>query len=166
MCGSLIIIDSRSRSAAHCHARRTPHGVKPHRRTPPTLMMDPTFHDFLVEHAKFPFPDCSMGTSASSTRLSEVDVGYLDDEWKALHAVRDNDLTNKLCGTLKTTLGEMTVTEDSRSSMLPWFLPASALPGGRMVDRRWTKNPSEAHVSVIIPHREFKLSLWDRARRY
>ena len=111
-------------------------------------MTDPTFHDFLVEHAKFPFPDCSIGASASSTRLSEVDVGHLDDEWKARHAVCDNDLANKLCDALRTTLGEMYVTEDSRSSMLRWFLPA--LLGGRRVDRMWTKNPNEAHVSVIL----------------
>jgi hypothetical protein len=127
-------------------------------------MTDPTFHDFLVEHAKFPFPDCPTGASASSTGLSEVDVGLLDYQWKARHAVRDNDLADKLCEALRTTLGEMTVTVDSRSSMLQWFLPT--LLGGRMVDRRWTKNPSEAHVSVILLPHEFKLSLWDRARRY
>jgi len=128
-------------------------------------MIDPLFHDFLVEPAKFPFPDCSIGDSASSTRLSEVDVGYLDDEWKALHAVRDNDLANKLCDSLRTTLGEMTVTEDSRSSMLRWFLP-TLLGGRRRVDRDWSDNSSEAQVSVRLLPREFKLSFWGRARRY
>ena len=127
-------------------------------------MTDPLFHDFLVENAKFPFPDCPIGASTSSARLSEVDVGFLNDEWKALHAVRDNDLANKLCDALRTTLGEMTVTEDSRNVLLWWFLPA--LLGGDTVDQDWLKNSSEAQVSVILRPHGFKLILWGRARGY
>ena len=132
-------------------------------------MTDPLFHEFLVKHAKFPFPqfpDCPTSASASYTRLSEVDVGLLDSQWKACHAVRDNDLANKLCGSLKTTLGEMTVTEDSRNVLLRWFLPA--LLGGRRVDQDWLENSSEAQVSIILlPRpREFKLSFWGRANHY
>jgi hypothetical protein len=64
-------------------------------------------HDFLVEHPKFPFPETSIGgTAASTTDISNFDVTSLDIQWKALRAVRDNDLAKKLCDTLKTTLGE------------------------------------------------------------
>ena len=129
-------------------------------------MTDPLFHDFLVEHAKFPFPDCPIGTSASSTRLSEVDVGLLDNQWKAHHAVRDNDLANKLCDTLRTTLGEMTVTEDSRNFLLRWFLPTLSVDERGMEEVEWLRNSSEAKVSVILLPREFKLILWGRARCY
>jgi len=128
--------------------------------TTPTL-----FHDFLVEHAKFPFPDCPIGASASSTGLSEVDVGQLDDEWKARHAVRDNDLAKKLCDALKATLGETPVTEQSQTALLRWFLPSIREGEDGMVDEDWSNNSSEADVSVILLSREFKLSLWGRARR-
>ena len=97
-------------------------------------MKDPTFHDFLVEHAKFPFPECLIGASTSSTSLSEIDVGLLDDQWKARHAVRDNDLADKLCDSLRTTLGHAPVTELSRSFMLRWLLPRILHVGGG----RWT----------------------------
>jgi hypothetical protein len=129
-------------------------------------MTDPLYHDFLVERAKFPFPDCPIGASASSTRLSEVDVGCLNAEWKALHAVRDNDLANKLCDTLRTTLGEMAVTEATRNILLRCFLPTLAVSEQGMVVQAWSNNPSEAKVSVIQLPREFKLSLWGRAQCY
>jgi hypothetical protein len=113
-------------------------------------MADPLiFHDFLVKHAKFPFPSCSLGPVASSTDISELDVGLLDNEWKAHHAVRDNDLAKKLCEYLKATLGQMHVTEESTKVLLPLFLPALSVWGGRVV-KIWLDNPSEAHVSVIL----------------
>jgi hypothetical protein len=125
------------------------------------------FHDFLVEHAKFPFPDCLIGASASSTRLSEVDVGYLNAEWKALHAVRDNNLANRLCDTLRTTLGDMTMTEDSRNFLLKQFLPTlSGVDELGRAHTEWFKNSSEAQVSVTSLPREFKFILWGRARGY
>jgi len=131
-------------------------------------MADSLFYDFLVEHAKFPFPDsdCPIGASASSTGLSELDVGHLDDEWKARHAVRDNDLARKLCDALKATLGNTRVTEDSRNSLLRVFLPALSMDVEGMKHKAWSNNPSEAQVSVILLPREFKLSLWDRAACY
>ena len=121
-------------------------------------MTDPLFHDFLVEHAKFPFPDCPIGASTSSTdstpsRLSKVELGCLDAKWKALHAVRDNNLTNKLCDSLRTTLGEMTVTEESRNFLLRWFLPTLSVDEQGMEEEEWLENSSEAQVSVILlPH--------------
>ena len=130
-------------------------------------MTDPILYDFLEEHAKFPFPDCLIGGSASSTGLSEVDVGHLDDQWKPLHAVRDNDLARKLYDALKITLGETTVTERSQTSLLRCFLPNLRVDEDGMEVPMWLHNPSDVHVSVILlllP--EFKLSLWGRARGY
>src|SRR5712691_6208307 len=93
--------------------------------------------------------------------LSELDVGRLDDEWKARHAVRDNNLAEKLCDTLEATLGDMPVTEDSRTFLLRSFLPALSVDEQGMVDKDWSSdNPSEAQVSVILLPRELKLSLW------
>ena len=107
-------------------------------------------HDFLVEHAKFPFPETSIGgTTASITDISNFDVTSLDIKWKARHAVRDNDLAKKLCDTLKTTLGETLLTEDSKKTLLRCFLPALLGDGSRVV-MRWLDNLSEAHVSVIL----------------
>ena len=123
-------------------------------------MTDPTLHDFLVEHAKFPFPECLIDdASASSTGLSEIDVGLLDDQWKARHAVRDDDLANKLCVSLRTTLGHAPVTEHSRSYMSRWLLP-------EIMDQDWKINQNQVNVSVTILHREFKLILWSRAGGY
>jgi hypothetical protein len=66
-------------------------------------MTNLTFYDFLVEHAKFPFPEPSTGDTAASTDISSVEVGLLDDQWRAIHAVRDDDVAKKLCDTLRTT---------------------------------------------------------------
>ena len=45
-------------------------------------------HDFLVEHAKFPFPQLKEGpSSASITDISLIEVPLLEREWKANHAV-------------------------------------------------------------------------------
>jgi hypothetical protein len=106
-------------------------------------------HDFLVEHAKFPFPETSVGgTAASTTDISNFDVTSLDIQWKALHAVRDNDLAKKLCDTLKTTLGETPLTEVSKKTLLRYFLPA-LLEGWEAL--RWLDdNLSEADVSIIL----------------
>jgi hypothetical protein len=128
-------------------------------------MADPTLHDFLVEHATFPFPECLIDASVSSTGLSEVDVGLLHNQWKARHAVRDNDLANKLCDALRTTLGDEPVTEHSRSFMLRWFLPKILGEDGWDAED-WAINTDEIYVSVILLHREFKLILRGRAGGY
>ena len=115
-------------------------------------MANPTLHDLLVEHARFPFPETSISGSATSTDISDIDVGSIGSlrkQWKALHAVRDNDLAKKLCDTLKDTLGKTPLTEDSKRSLLRCFLPTLRGDGGR-VAMRWLNNPSRAHVSIIL----------------
>ena len=49
-------------------------------------------HDFLVEHAKFPFPLLDEPKSLGTTDISTLDVNLLETEWKAKVAVRDNTL--------------------------------------------------------------------------
>ena len=105
-------------------------------------------HDFLVEHAKFPFPlpseDCSVGT----TDISALEVGLLKPEWKASHAVRDDNLVQKLCRTVEKILGDTTLTEASAQDLLANFAPSIQFkPDGRE-QREWRTNPSETHVSL------------------
>lgn len=107
-------------------------------------------HDFLVEHAKFHFPATPIGgTAVSTTNISALDVGSLEIEWKALRAVRDKDLPKKLCDTLKNILGETPLTEDLKRSLSRCFLPPLRADGSG-VAKQWLKNPSEAHVSIIL----------------
>ena len=81
----------------------------------------------------------------------------LHKSWKALHAVPDNNLAEKLCNALMTTLGEASLSSDSERIVLPYFSPALGVmkASGEMSDA-WTRNPSEAHVSVILVSHEFK----------
>jgi hypothetical protein len=103
-------------------------------------------HDFLVEHAKFPFPlpseDCSVGT----TDISALEVGLLKPEWKASHAVRDDNLVQKLCRTLEKILGDTTLTEDSAQHLLARFDPRIQFQADGVEQREWRRNPSEMHV--------------------
>jgi hypothetical protein len=64
-------------------------------------------HDFLVEHAKFPFPHLGELQSGDTTDISELEVTLLESEWKAKQAVPDDALVQKLCHTLKDILGEL-----------------------------------------------------------
>ncbi len=108
-----------------------------------------------MEHAIFPFPETVISGTVTSTDISLVDVGLIHNDWKATHAVRDNDLSRKLCDALKSILGETPLmTERSKHSLLRWFLPALLEDDGdddadEVIDPRWLKNPSEVHVSVI-----------------
>jgi hypothetical protein len=121
-------------------------------------MMDLTFHDFLVEHARIPSPETSTDDTTAFTDISEVDVGLPNNKWKALHAVRDNDLTNKLCDALRTTLSDTLLTGPSTHSLLRHFLPTLLVEYGLVYQLR-LKNPCETHLSVILAPCEFALSL-------
>ena len=109
-----------------------------------------TFHEFLVEHVKFPFPETSIGGTTASTDTTGVDVGLIGDQWRPVHAVRDNNLTKKLCDALKTTLGETPLTEGLKPSLLPCFLVSTSLGSGGLMGQRWEENPSESYISVIL----------------
>ena len=121
--------------------------------------MDLTFHDSLVEHAKFPSPETSTDDTTAFTDICEVDVGLLNNKWKALHAVRDNDLANKLCNALRTTFSETLLTGPSTHTLLQHFLPTLLVGEGGLVCQLWSKNPCETHLSVKLAPCEFALSL-------
>src|SRR5258708_18050303 len=109
-------------------------------------------HDFLVEHATFPFPQLNEGLSASTTDISLLEVALLKKEWKANRAVRDNTLVQKLCNTLENILGDTLLEGDVENELLSGFSPRIQLgPRGREVSD-WRVNPSESHVSVLTPH--------------
>jgi len=71
-------------------------------------------HDFLVEHAKFPFPRPNELRTAGTTDISDFEVGLLAKQWTANHAVRDNTLVQKLCDTLETIVGNTVLTARAR----------------------------------------------------
>ena len=110
------------------------------------------FHDFLVEHAMFPFPELVGTRSINSTDISPFDVGLINAEWKAKHAVRDNSLNQKLCSVLQDILGDQVLPAATENFLLPAFSPKLGLvevPGMPGVpDRDWLKNPSEIRVSL------------------
>ncbi len=74
-------------------------------------------HQLLVEHAMFPFPQTVTGDPDSSTDINELEVALIDGDWKATHAVQDNDLCRKLCDALRTILGETRLTRRSKGSL-------------------------------------------------
>ena len=105
-----------------------------------------TLHDFLVEHAKFPFPVTDESRTVDTTDISLLDVSKLSKEWKAGHAVRDDTLVQKLCQTLKTILDDTPIAAGDKDDLLPYFYPLLQFDGDDVEDPEWAVNPSEAHV--------------------
>jgi hypothetical protein len=123
------------------------------------------FHDFLVEQALFPFPEPDEARSICCTDISEIEVGLLETEWKAKHAVRDDTLVQKLCDVLKKILGDRVLPADD-NFLLAAFSPkleVDEIPGRPgMLDLAWLKNPNEAHVSFpkdFFTAEQFELAL-------
>ncbi|KAF8272453.1 hypothetical protein EI94DRAFT_1769734 [Lactarius quietus] len=111
--------------------------------------MPTTRRNFLVEHAKFPFPDMIETGTASSADISEVEVGLLTQEWKAEYAMPDETLVQKLCQVLDDTLGDALVPEDSEEQLLSLFgrrLEFRIVNGQERRDTRWNMNDNEAHL--------------------
>ena len=109
-------------------------------------------HDFLVEHAKFPFPQLNEGLSGSTTDISLIEVALLENEWKAKHAVRDDTLVQMLCNTLEDILGDTLLEADDENDLLSKFSPRIQFERHGRVVSDWIANPSESHVSVSTPH--------------
>jgi hypothetical protein len=111
-----------------------------------------SIHTFLVENAKFPFPVLDGKLSNSTTDISPVDVGYLETEWKAKRAVRDDELVEKLCHALEGSLGNAPLAEQARDYLLAKFSPRIQFSGLGQEDEDWSTNPNEAHVSLSGVH--------------
>jgi len=65
-----------------------------------------TWREFLVEHAKFPFPLPAEDGSYSITDMPDSEVGLLERDWKAQYAMRDETMIQKLCLALENILGD------------------------------------------------------------
>jgi hypothetical protein len=105
-----------------------------------------SLHDFLVEHAKFPFPCPDVSRTVGTTDISVFEVSLLDREWKAGEAVRDDTLVQKLCRTLETILGDTPVAAADERYLLSHFSPLLQVDEDGYENRVWAQNSSEAHV--------------------
>jgi hypothetical protein len=105
------------------------------------------FHDFLEEHAKFPFPQPDELRSVSTTDVSQLEVALLQDEWKAARAVRDDNLFQKLCVTFRGILGDTRLEADAENYLLECFLPLVQVDARGCPVRGWSTNPNESHAS-------------------
>ena len=104
--------------------------------------------DFLVEHAMFPFPHPNEDRTAGTTDVSQFEVGMLEREWKAGHAVRDDTLVQKLCQALEDILGDIPLASGGEDYLLESFSPKLQLDRRGRKNAEWNANPSEAQVSV------------------
>ena len=105
-------------------------------------------HDFLVEHAKFPFPPPNEDRTARTTDISQFEVALLEREWKAGHAVRDDTLVQKLCQTLKDILGDTPSAAGAENYLLASFSPQLQVDECGRENEEWDMNPSEAQVGI------------------
>ncbi|KIL63596.1 hypothetical protein M378DRAFT_12032 [Amanita muscaria Koide BX008] len=113
-------------------------------------------HDFLVEHAKFPFPHPDELQTADTTGISEFEAGLLEREWKATHAVRDDSLVQKLCHSLKSILGDTPLAAGSEKYLLASFSPLLQVDEFGREDGEWDMNPSEAQSRTLLDTGFFK----------
>ena len=65
----------------------------------------PTLLHFL-QNAHFPAPSTVIKETANTTDVSDLDIGLVEDAWKASLAIRDNALVNNLSDTLAQILGQ------------------------------------------------------------
>ena len=105
-------------------------------------------HDFLVEHAMFPFPHPSEDRTAGTTDVSQFEVAMLEREWKAGHAVRDDTLVQKLCQALEDILGDTPLAAGAENYLLASFSPQLRVDERGRENEEWNTNPSEAQVSI------------------
>ena len=105
-------------------------------------------HDFLVEHAKFPFPPFDNHLSTSTTDISTFEVDLLETKWKARLAVQDDTLVQKLCRALEDILGDTPLAEGAENYLLASFSPRIQVDEHGSEDSDWSTNTSEVRVSV------------------
>ena len=96
-------------------------------------------HEFLV---CFHFLSLNEDQTTDTTDVSQFEVGMLEIEWKAGHAVRDDNLVQKLCKAFEDILGDIRLAVGAES-----YLLAQVDERGRENEER-DMNPSEAQVSI------------------
>jgi hypothetical protein len=106
------------------------------------------WHDFLLKNALFPFPEPkgTESTTTSTTEISQIEAGMLESEWKAIYAVRDDGLVQKLCHTLQVILGDGVLAARSKNDLLAYFSPRLQDDLG-LLDEQWSTNSTKAEVS-------------------
>ena len=112
-----------------------------------------TWQQFLVEHAKFPFPltQRRIDESDDTTDVSLVEAGLLSPEWKAHHAVRDEHLLQKLCRTLDDILGDTHFPVGHEDRLLSLFgrrLQFETIGQRELEYTEWSVNDGKTHVRV------------------
>jgi hypothetical protein len=115
-------------------------------------------HDFLVEHAKFPFPHPTEDRSANTADVSVFEVGVLEREWKAKHAVRDDTLVQKLCHSLKNILSDSLLEAGAEKYLLASFSPQLQFDERGATSPEWSRNPNKAQVSFSDLHSTWRNS--------
>ncbi|KAH9179320.1 kinase-like domain-containing protein [Lactarius sanguifluus] len=104
-----------------------------------------TWQEFLVEHAKFPFPDPVENGS---------DVGVVAPKWRAKYAVPDGTLVQKLCRTLDNILEDTVLSSDgSQVHLLLNFgrrLQFHPIGTDEIEDPTWSTNGSECQSRMIL----------------
>ena len=105
-------------------------------------------HDFLLEHAMFPFPHPNEDRTAGITDVSQFEVGMLERVWKAVHAVRDDTLVQKLCQALEDILGATALAAGAENYLLASFSPQLQVDERGRENEEWNMNPSEVQVSI------------------
>ena len=83
-----------------------------------------------------------------TTDISQFDVGLLEREWKAGHAVRDDTLVQKLCQTLKDILGDTPLAAGAENYLLASFSPQLQVDERGRENRTLATNPSGAQVGI------------------
>jgi hypothetical protein len=53
-----------------------------------------------LQNARFPAPPIVTRATANTTDVSDVDIGLVEEAWKAKRAIRDPTLFDNLCNTL------------------------------------------------------------------
>lgn len=112
-------------------------------------------HDFLVEHALFPFPRLPGNKSYAITDISILDVDLLETEWKAKLAVRDDTLVQKLCDALEDILGDAPSADRADNYLLASFSPRIQFDELGREDRDWSMDSSETHSRRLLDNKGF-----------
>ncbi|KAH9981480.1 hypothetical protein BGW80DRAFT_1434619 [Lactifluus volemus] len=110
-------------------------------------------HDFLVEHAKFPFPALNEYLSSSTTDISTLKVDSLEKknpEWKAKLAVRDDTLVQKLCDALEGILGDVPLAESAEDYLLASSSPRIQFDERDREDKDWSMNSREVDSRGLL----------------
>ncbi|KAH9004932.1 hypothetical protein EDB86DRAFT_3186805 [Lactarius hatsudake] len=113
------------------------------------------WQEFLVEHAKFPFPVLVESGSVSITDISPMDVGNVAPEWRAKYTVPDETLVQKLCTTLDNILGDTVLPDGSRNDLLKRFgrhVEFRTIGGTDIKNRQWSVNDSEVRSQYLLSH--------------